>query len=1059
MQNCYVYILFIVGNLIFNNCLAQNYLIQVSTLTTEQGLPSTIISRIKEDSRGFIWIATNRGLCRYDGKNIKVFFPESDGGSHCYDIVEDPDGNLWTRFHDEKNKNNPAKRQTSYIIDKHFAVRPIGEMWGERLPFAKADINDIKRLMDGNLYISTKYGEIYRYDGINITRIFANALVNHFAIFASSTQDSIYLNCSKKILTIDRNGKLLKEEITPLINSFSIIDASNNQTGFPWFKRKIVTILRSGNQYHVRQLIKDRTEQLNLMDKKNVNFVWQRIDNQYFMVVAAANYLALFDDTGKLIINFSSTLQKQLNSFFANGVLLRKNQLLFKYNNGVGIINFQVNTFDQYLKTENQTSIRGIISLNNDNLLVNSYKGLYEIMPTKQVNLVSSRMGGGRGLQQITAGDILIGQYGSRVIHFQLEEKQFRYLEVSEASVQEHRSTSCFVPFEDKHQNIWIGTTHGLLTFDANRDSLKVFEKYNEFSQLEKESVNYFQEEADGVWLGTSNGLYVLDTEQGIVAAYQPLPDMRIFHFYRNKETFWLATYGQGLVKWNKKTGEAQRFGIKDGFLNESLMAVYPDTMGQLWMGTEEGLVRFDTTTKAVRIYLESDGITHREFNRSSHLQTADGRIYMGGLNGITAFHPTDIKESETIHYPFHVTDYYELDVEEGGFVERTSQLLDKKSIVLNSNIQSVRVHFALMNFKNVNKNRYACKIKGFDKDWTLQKEDFIRINHLPYGDYTLQIKAIDYTGNYSKNELTFPIKVIAPFYQQTAWQLLGVGLLSLLFYIIYRQRLRMARQEQERLERIIKERTATISQKNEELSTLNETKDRLFAILAHDLRNPVLAFQNLAEKINYLLERNEPGRVLTLGKFINRQARELEALLSNLLNWALYERGDIFINKEYFLLIELINDLIEKNTSLVNTIKVKVINDIPVHFQIYSDYLVLTTILRNLLSNAFRYTPPGGWIKFSVAQTARRVIIKVEDNGAGINEAQVATLFKIHVKQQAQKGGAKVSFGLHLCKELAEMLNGRLSVESVEGEGTSFFIDLPLEVEKQGEIKNQMTA
>ena len=109
-------------------------------------------------------------------------------------------------------------------------------------------------------------------------------------------------------------------------------------------------------------------------------------------------------------------------------------------------------------------------------------------------------------------------------------------------------------------------------------------------------------------------------------------PILNVKHFYREGDTFWLATVGKGLIQWNIKTKEIQVFGINQGILNENIMAVYPDSMNNLWLSSEEGLIKFKKDTRSVQIFLESNGITNNEFNSTSHCQGKDGKIYFGGL-------------------------------------------------------------------------------------------------------------------------------------------------------------------------------------------------------------------------------------------------------------------------------------------------------------------------------------------------------------------------------------------------------------------------------------------
>lgn len=822
MKSCCWIIIIITYCLTINPCLCQEYLTQLSTLTIRDGLPSNMIDNIFEDSKGFIWIANKHGLCLFDGKNTKNFFQEDTlaHSSHCMKLAEDVNGNFWTMFIEKKGASY-SKRKSYYLLDKHYKRHPIDDYFKGQMPFKSHQIKDFEQMPDQTLFIITKNNEIYKYDG-NFQRLPLRFRGNRTHISSLNYQkDSIYIFTQHQIIALNRNGEIVKiESNCKPVPCTPIIDDTNLETGFPLFKRKVSAIFREASTIHINQLLKDEAAQKRLADKKSVVFNWKWYEGKYYLVVSTLNYLAIFNENGKLLHDFSATLEKHLGNYTPGDILLRKNQLIFNYYDGIGILNFQPNHFQQYFKQNDIHSTRAIVEISDDSIWVFSYEGTYQIAPSSN---------NGRQLHDINPLDvwgavlsstreIITGHFGSKINKLNIQDKSIHGISLRKKERNGKKETF-LIPFEDSQQNIWVGASRGLFRYNRTLDSLEGFQKYNDYFTLKSKSINYFYEDKEGIWLGTSEGLYVLDTHKGITASYQPFPELPIFHFYREGDIFWLATYGKGLVKWNKKTSEAKRYGINQGFLNEYLTAIYPDTMGHLWIGTEKGLARFHKKTEEITIFLESDGITHNEFNRSSHLQAADGRIYMGGMNGVTAFYPTDIQKNNEHDYSFQITDYQELDLNEGGFINRTSQLLEQQTIVLNPAVKSFKLQFALLNYKNTDETRYAYKIEGFYEDWTLQEEHFIQINHLPYGNYTLRIKAKDYTGNWSENELSFPIKVIAPFYQQWQWQLVGTGFITLFFYLAYLQRLRLARKEQERLETIIAERTATISTKNEELS------------------------------------------------------------------------------------------------------------------------------------------------------------------------------------------------------------------------------------------------
>ena len=241
-----------------------------------------------------------------------------------------------------------------------------------------------------------------------------------------------------------------------------------------------------------------------------------------------------------------------------------------------------------------------------------------------------------------------------------------------------------------------------------------------------------------------------------------------------------------------------------------------------------------------------------------------------------------------------------------------------------------------------------------------------------------------------------------------------------------FKWRIRFLERAKEKLEKEVVQRILTITEQGQELKNLNDTKDRLFAILAHDLKNPVIAFEDLSKSVNYLLRSNEPERVLELGNFIEKEAVQLHHLLDNLLNWAMAQREELSITPTTFSLIHVFQNVAETFAPLSERTGVKLESYLSEKILVMADRRVLETVFRNLISNAFRYTKPGGWIKISAEQNHENVQIKISDNGLGMTDLEVGNLFKIQSKLNSKGNIATISLGLHLCRELMELLNGK---------------------------------
>jgi signal transduction histidine kinase len=225
-----------------------------------------------------------------------------------------------------------------------------------------------------------------------------------------------------------------------------------------------------------------------------------------------------------------------------------------------------------------------------------------------------------------------------------------------------------------------------------------------------------------------------------------------------------------------------------------------------------------------------------------------------------------------------------------------------------------------------------------------------------------------------------------------------------------------------------------------EQLEIANKTKDQLFSIVAHDLRSPMMAFQGLNQQIKFFLRKNRPEKLEELGENIEKTSTRLNTLLDNLLQWAMLQKQVITVNAQSIDLQEAVTHCLSHFEGLAQSQQVTLHQQVGKE-RITTDYNILQTILRNLVSNALKFTPEGGHIYLAYQQEGRQDILSVRDTGAGMSAEKVSTLFQsIQLKsEQGLRGEKGTGIGLQLCYELAQQINATLSVESQEGQGTTF--------------------
>lgn len=243
-----------------------------------------------------------------------------------------------------------------------------------------------------------------------------------------------------------------------------------------------------------------------------------------------------------------------------------------------------------------------------------------------------------------------------------------------------------------------------------------------------------------------------------------------------------------------------------------------------------------------------------------------------------------------------------------------------------------------------------------------------------------------------------------------------------------------------------IKFNNEQINRYNEQLEKLIAIKDKFFSIIAHDLRNPFVGIENFTQ-ILLKIGKYDPDEFRSQLETINSTAVQGHQLLENLLRWSRSQTDTIVINSDVLDLNESINNCLQIIHTQAENKEVKVINSVTDGIYIDTDKDLLETILRNIISNAVKYTPQNGQVLINASANENQVEITISDNGVGIPPETVEKLFRIDRNLQTTRGtsGEKGSgLGLILCKEFTDLLGGNIQVKSEPGNGSVFTVTLP---------------
>ncbi len=616
---------------------------------------------------------------------------------------------------------------------------------------------------------------------------------------------------------------------------------------------------------------------------------------------------------------------------------------------------------------------------------------------------------------------------------------------------------SLFTLTFDQHGRLWACNTGVLRRFEPATGSFTSIPLPRLF--LEKVEAVYFDRQ-DRCWLATLRGLLCYDLVGGEWQYFQADPGREeALNHNRLKcilpdpvdpdRYLWIGSGGGGLNRLDVERGIFSHFTEQEGLADDFVYGILADGSGRLWISTNHGLSRFDPIGGEFTNYTVQDGLQSNEFNSQSYFQSESGALYFGGINGITAFFPDQIQPNP--HVPQIVLTDMRLSYEpvrpgkEDSPLEVT--ITETREVRLNYHQRDLALEFAALDFYRPENNRYRYKLEGFDKDWveagTTRRANY---TNLPWGHFTFRVQGANNDGVWNESGITLEVFVAPPRWL-TWWAFLIYALLLALAGYGVRRYLT----EKKRMKDEIRKKHLEA----EKLTELNHFKSQFFASVSHEFRTPLTLIQG---RVNELLR--QPDQEAKLEKLfsIRRNASQLQRLIDQLLDIARLESRKMSLCRKPGDLVHFLRIL---TYSLQSSAEAK---DIELNFVARQDELpavfdpdALQKIVQNLISNAIKFTSPGGKIEVIVAKTApastiqseegNSVRVQVIDTGIGIPEKDLAHIFErfYQVGNDTPVSEKGFGLGLNLVWELVTLHKGKIQVQSQEGVGTTFTIDLPL--------------
>ena len=1044
---------------------AQNAPMTFERVTAEQGLTSNRINGITQDQSGFIWIATNNGLNRFDGFENKQYTNQANDSSTLASnsvlaLYCDAADELWVltinylhRYNKKRDNFDRfllSEKRESYRLDNKGMITSdkSGNIWigtptnglfffnrqSGKVEKVSIEINSVSSVycdQKGTLWVGGDKGVLIHLDPVS-------KLSRQYKISESLSQ-SVNDNFIWQIWE-DRVGKLnllLSDGITefePQSATFvqaegwnKLVSNTNNELRSVFHDEEAIWVGTQDGGLYILDLLKGKvthhqtiSNNPGSLSNNSITAILKDRSGVYW--VATKDGLNKYDPTMMLFSRYQKEPEnsKSLHYNFVSSFCESPDGKIWigTFGKGISVFDRSKETFEPIShfagKPESliNDAVRALAPDKNGNIWVGTVSGLscYNFKAKKFVNYRSSNEKGG-----LISDDILsllvssdnrlwIGTNGAGLSRYELgglSADGFKNYN----SVTGLSSGRIRKITELSNGTIAFGTLGRGITF-LNHDQVKNVTPSSLSKNIDSDYINAICEDnLNNVWVGTWDGLFLLD------------PDLNI----------------------------KKQFDILSGLPSSEITGILVDHKGDIWVSGMNGLShlsKIKDTDYKIANYSAHNGLQGSYFTAYSTLKTKDGELYFGGYNGFNRFYPENITSNQeapkVIFTDFQVFNQsVPINKAVFGRVLLTENIADTKTITLNYRHRIIGFRFAALTTSQVEKVRYACLMKGVDPGWVYldYNRRFISYNNLSPGEYVFTVKACNADGIWDTDGTSIKVIVLPPFWK-TWWAfVIYVFIITVLLYLTREYSVSRANLENKALvERIKREKDAEI----------NNLKIKFFINISHEIRTPLSLIIAPLEKLLASVE--STPQVKKHLEIMHGNAQRLLNLINQLLDFRKIETGNLHLNIAPYDINEVIDEIkqaFDENASRKN-IEFTVESNAK-GLNLWFDPDSFEKIMFNLLGNAFKFTPQNGIIKIIINHLAgeNKCEIIVLDNGIGVPADKLEKLFdrfyQVETKNFLKQETVGSGIGLSIVKNLVELHKGDIAVESVPGEFTLF--------------------
>lgn len=999
---------------------------------TDNGLSSRRVLSIRQDKQGYMWILTHKGVDRYNGKEFTHYPLLKNGTSiNLYPNLNylrtDSEFTIWEIGKDGYIFRYDELKDTFQLIFDLTVSYP---------EVKQTPVNCIYMDQENNFWFCTQ-DFIYIYNGKHHTHYKLSA--GSMGIVTSITQgknNRYYLSSQKGIFAAT-------------LDNFILHDIVKIDLGFSHFIDYIYYHSRS-DKLIVNTLLNNlflydcRTEEIlnmggtltdigvNAIIPNNLN------PDEVFIATDGDGVYKLNTQTNHLVhfLKEDTHSQNKMNGSIVKDIYMDSANRIWNviYPTGITVYSERYPAY-QWLthSPNNQNSlvnnrINGIIEDSDGDLWYATSNGVshYDIRKKQWNNYFASTKTDPLtkssifiALCESQPGYILAAGYMSGIYMINKKTRETKFFQQKHPS-KEGPDKYIRAIFRDNEGLIWSGGFYRLKVYDPKT------QKTTEYN-IGYPITDIAQKDSCSLWVGTINGVYTFHKKDNKIEPFETeAGSINMIYAPENEDKTYFGTYGNGLFVFDKQSGKTTHYNTDNcELISNNIYSIVHDRNNNLFLGTENGLSFFDLKENHFTNWTKEQGLMASNFNSKAVVHTHDNQLIFGSNEGAIIL-PDSIKLPRDFSCRMIFSDLSIMyhTVLPGEKNSPLSKRLDETSqMELTYDQNSFSMNVSAINFDNPSNILYSWKLDGFYNQWNRPSEiGIIRYTNLSPGTYTLRVRAILKENHQILEERSIVIKVDTPFWFSFGAFLIYAGLLIGLTYALLRYQM------------IRKDRK------------VSKEKINFFMHTAHDIRTPLTLIKAPLGEIMKNEQLSEQGMVnLNLAM---QNTDNLSELANNLMN---FQKEELYSSSVNVTKQEL-NTYLEKyllqfkNYAAQKGIEMEYKSNFE-HLEVWIDCNKINSILRNLLSNALKYTPKGGSVKVQSSHSKTRWHIIITDTGIGIPKEDQKKLFRFlfRGKNATNQLITGSGVGMLLTYQLIKKHMGKISFSSTENVGTSFQLSFPI--------------